>query len=82
MITAEIWSWHPGTQIRITDKKEYKRLCDLEKELMLSKIAGTWVGHKIYNCSMKEFDAMSQLQKSQSVSGQQFDKAAYRGETK
>tara|TARA_R110000824_G_scaffold228554_1_gene416293 strand:+ start:899 stop:1141 length:243 start_codon:yes stop_codon:yes gene_type:complete len=80
MITAEIWSWESG--IRCTDKKEYKRLCDLEKELMLSKIAGTWVGHKIYNCSMKQFDAMSQLQKSQSVSGQQFDKAAYRGVTK
>lgn len=77
MITAEIWSWIQG--IRVTDKKEYNKLCDLEKDLMLSKIAGTWVGHKIYNCTMKEFDSMSQLQKSQSVSAEQFDKAAYRG---
>jgi len=79
-MVIEIWSWIQG--IRVTDKKEYKRLCDLEKDLMLAKLAGTWVGHKIYNCSMAQFDAMSQLQKSQSVSGQQFDKAAYRGVTK
>ena len=82
MITAEIWSWHPGTQIRITDKKEYKRLCDLEKDLMIGTLDGTLVGYKIYNCNMKQFDAMSQLQKSQAVTAQKFDKAAYRGVTK
>jgi len=79
-MVIEIWSWIQG--IRVTDKKEYQLLCELEKDLMLAKLAGTWVGHKIYNCSMKQFDAMSQLQKSQSVSGQQFDKAAYRGVSK
>ena len=79
-MVIEIWSWESG--IRCTDKKEYGKLCDLEKDLMLAKLSGTWVGHKIYNCSMKQFDAMSQLQKSQSVTGEQFDKAAYRGVTK
>jgi len=78
-MVIEEFSWHPGTQIRITDKKEYNCITAWEKDLMLHTIAGTHVGYKQYNCSMKEFDAMSQLQKSQSVAKQKFDKAAYRG---
>ena len=79
-MVIETFKWMHG--IRVTDKKEYTKMADLEKDLMIAHIDGTWVGHKIYNCSMKEFDAMSQLQKSQAVTVQKFDKAAYRGDSK
>lgn len=77
-MVVETFKWIAG--IRVTDKKEYAKLCDLEKDLMIGKIDGSLVGYKIYNCNMKEFDSMSQLQKSQAVTVQKFDKEAFRGE--
>ena len=76
-MVVETFKWIQG--IRVTDKKEYGKLCDLEKDLMMDKLNGSLVGYKIYNCNMKQFDAMSELQKSQAVTGQKFDKDAFRG---
>ena len=76
-MVVETFKWISG--IRVTDKKEYSKLCDLEKDLMIGKIDGSLVGYKIYNCNMTAFNSMSQLQKSQAVTVQKFDKDAFRG---
>ena len=78
MITVEEWSWIRG--IRVTNKREYTDEAEWAKDLFINTLTGTHVGYKLYNCSMTEFDAMSQLQKSQSIVKQKFDKAAYRGD--
>ena len=78
MITVECWSWING--IRVCDKSQHLSYADLEPELMLNTLAGTLVGYKVYNCSMAEFDDMTELERSQIVIKQKFDRAAYRGD--
>jgi hypothetical protein len=80
MIVIEEWSWISG--IRVTDKKEYDSEAEWNKDLFINTLTGTHVGYKLYDCSMDEFDKMTDLQRSQSIFKQKFDKAAYRGDPK
>jgi len=80
MIVIEEWSWINGT--RVHEAREYWDEAGWRMQLMLNTLAGTHVGYKLYDCSMREFTAMSDLQRSQSIFKQKFDKAAYRGESK
>jgi len=80
MIVIEEWSWING--ISFVEPTEYNSERGWSMQLMLNTLAGTHVGYKLYDCSMREFTAMSDLQRSQSIFKQKFDKAAYRGEPK
>ena len=80
MIVIEEWSWINGT--RVHEATEYNSERSWKMQLMINTLAGTHVGYKLYDCSMRDFIAMTDLQRSQSIFKQKFDKAAYRGEDK
>lgn len=75
MIVVEKYSYHKG--IRVIDKVEYEDYESWEKDLMLEKLSGTWVGHKIYPVSMEEFDGLTPDARSGLPYEQDFDKAAW-----
>jgi hypothetical protein len=77
MITVEIYSFNSG--FRLIDKFEYKNQTALDKDLVLRKLAGTWVGHKIYNMSLAEFDRLTLTQRNNLDCKAIFDKEAYIG---
>ena len=77
MITVEIYSFNSG--FRLIDKFEYKNQTALDKDLVLRKLAGTWVGHKIYNMSLAEFDRLTPTQRNNLNCKAIFDKEAYIG---
>lgn len=77
MITVEIYSFNSG--FRLIDKFEYKNQTALDKDLVLRKLAGTWVGHKIYNMSLAEFDKLTPTQRNNLDCKAIFDKQAYIG---
>lgn len=75
MIVVEKYSYHDG--IRVIDKVEYDSIREFEKDLYLDKLSGTWVGHKIYDLTMEEFDSLSDLERSTANCIQDFDKEAW-----
>jgi hypothetical protein len=77
MITVEIYSYNSG--IRIIDKFEYENQHSLDKDLVVRRLAGTWVGHKIYDISMAEFNRLTPTQRNNLDCKAVFDKAAYIG---
>ena len=77
MITVEIYSFNGG--FRIIDKFEYENQTELDKDLVLRKLCGTWVGHKIYDISLAEFNSLNQTQRNNLDCKAIFDKAAYIG---
>ena len=62
-MVIEIYSYEDG--MRCVDQKEYKDYSDWEKDYMIMKFRDTWVGHKIYDMSMKEFSKLSTNTKKQ-----------------
>lgn len=77
MITVEIFSYNSG--IRIIDKFEYPNQTELDKDLLVRRLAGTWVGHKIYSMPMSQFNKLSETQRNNLDCKAVFDKAAYIG---
>jgi hypothetical protein len=77
MIVIEEWTWINGT--RFHEATEYNSERSWELQRLINTLAGTHVGYKLYDCSMAEFRKMTDLQRSQSIFKQKFDKAAYRG---
>ena len=77
MITVEIYSYNGG--FRVIDKFEYPNQTELDKDLVLRRLAGTWVGHKIYDISMAEFNRLNQTQRNNLDCKAIFDKEAYIG---
>jgi len=75
MIVVEKYSYHKG--IRVIDKVEYNNIDEFERDLCLEKLAGTWVGHKIYPVSMAEFDGLTPHARSGLSYEQDFDKEAW-----
>jgi len=76
-MVVEIYSYNSG--IRIIDKFEYENQRALDKDLVLRKLAGTWVGHKIYDISISEFNSLNQTQRNNLDCKAIFDKEAYIG---
>ncbi len=77
MITVEIYSYNSG--IRIIDKFEYENQHALDKDLVVRRLSGTWVGHKIYDISMAEFNRLTPTQRNNLDCKAVFDKEAYIG---
>ncbi len=77
MITVEIYSYNSG--IRIIDKFEYENQHSLDKDLVVRRLAGTWVGHRIYNMPLSQFNKLSETQRNNLDCKAVFDKAAYIG---
>lgn len=80
-MVVEIYSYESG--IRCIDKKEYTSLEAWEKDKLLLKLSGTWVGEKIYEISMDNFNELSLTQRNNLPCKTDFDKEAYinNGET-
>ncbi len=76
-MVVEIYSYNSG--VRIIDKFEFEDQIALDKDLVLRKLAGTWVGHKIYDISMAEFNRLTPTQRNNLDCKAIFDKAAYIG---
>jgi len=77
MITVEIYSYNGG--FRVIDKFEYPDQQALDKDLMLRKLTGTWVGHKVYNMPISQFNRLSETQRNNLDCKAIFDKQAYIG---
>jgi hypothetical protein len=77
MITVEIYSYNSG--IRIIDKFEYENQHSLDKDLVVRRLSGTWVGHKIYDISLAEFNRLTPTQRNNLDCKAVFDKEAYIG---
>ena len=76
-MVVEIYSFNSG--FRVIDKFEYADQISLDKDLMLRKLVGTWVGHKIYDISMAEFDNLTPTERNNLDCKAVFDKSAYIG---
>ena len=74
-MVVEIYSYESG--IRCIDKMEYSDYSAWEKDWMILKFRDVWVGHKIYDISMKEFDTLSTTQRNNLDCKAVFDKEAY-----
>ncbi len=81
MIVVEIFSWESG--IRVTDKREYSSVDEWEKDKLLLKLSGTWVGEKIYEISMDNFNELTETQRNNYPAKADFDREAFinNGET-
>ncbi len=77
-MVVEIYSWHDG--IRVIDKVEYSSLEAWEKDKLLLKLSGTWVGEKIYEISMDNFNELTETQRNNYPCKADFDREAYLGE--
>ena len=74
-MVVEIFSWHDG--IRVIDKKEYPSLEAWEKDKLLLKLSGTWVGEKIYEISMDNFNELTETQRNNLPCKADFDRKAF-----
>lgn len=75
MITVEKFSYEDG--IRCIDKVEYNSVDEFERDIVLDKIAGTHIGHKIYDISLSEFDSLSQVERDTAECISWFDRDAW-----
>ncbi len=76
MLVCEIFSYESG--IRCTDKKQYSSMEEFEKELLLLKLSGKWVGHKIYDkMDMEYFNGLSQVARDTLKWTGSFDKESF-----
>ena len=74
-MVVEIYSYESG--IRCIDKVEYPSLEAWEKDKLLLKLSGTWVGEKIYEISMDNFNELTETQRNNLPCKAEFDKEAY-----
>jgi hypothetical protein len=74
-MVIEVYSWEDG--FRYINHKEYKSYTDWEKDYMIMKFRDTWVGHKIYNISMQEFEKLTEIQRNNLDCKAVFDKEAF-----
>lgn len=74
---VEIYSYESG--IRCIDKKEYPSLEAWEKDKLLLKLSGTWVGEKIYEISMDNFNELTETQRNNLPCKADFDRKAFLG---
>ena len=74
-LVVEIYSYESG--IRCIDKKEYSSIDEWEKDKLLLKLSGKWVGEKIYEISMDNFNELTLTQRNNLPCKAEFDKEAY-----
>lgn len=74
-MVVEIYSYESG--IRCIDKKEYPNLEAWEKDKLLLKLSGKWVGDKIYEISMAQFNELSETEINNLPCKADFDKQAF-----
>ena len=74
-ITVEMYSWIDES--RLIELVEYTDLDTLDKDLMLRKLSGTWVGHRIFGMSMDVFKRFTEDQQNDLPNVAVFDKESY-----
>jgi len=76
MIVVEIYTFDDG--LRFTDTVEFNSIKSWEMHYFQVKLADTWVGHKIFDCSMREYIAAGEHREVLVDYTQLFDKGAFR----
>jgi hypothetical protein len=74
-ITVEIYSWIDDN--RVIELVEYTDTDTLDKDIMLRKLSGTWVGHRIFGMSMDVFKRFTSEQQNDLPNVAVFDKHSY-----
>ena len=74
-MVVEIYSFHSG--IRVIDKVEYLNYEAWEKDKLLLKLGGTWVGEKIYEIDMGKFNELTETQRNNLPFKEDFDRNAF-----
>ena len=74
-MVIEVYSFQEG--FRFVDKMEYSDYLQWEKDLMILKLEGRFVGYKQYDLSMTEFMKLDETQRNNYPCKAVFDKEAY-----
>lgn len=76
MIVVEIYGFEDGERTQYV--REFPNLASWERDYMMRKLAGTWVGHKIYrDLSMREWAQMESEERMFLNPESKFDREAY-----
>lgn len=76
MIVVEIFGYEDGQRTQYT--REFPGIDSWERDLMMRKLAGTWVGHKIYrDLSMRQWAQMESEERMFLNPESLFDREAY-----
>ena len=74
-LVVEVFSYESG--IRCIDKVEYPNYEAWEKDKLLLKLGGTWVGEKIYEIDMGKFNELTETQRNNLPFKEDFDREAF-----
>jgi hypothetical protein len=74
-MVIEVYSFLEG--FRFVDKMEYSDYLQWEKDLMILKLEGRFVGYKQYDISMADFNKLSEIQRNNMPCKAVFDREAY-----
>jgi hypothetical protein len=72
---VEIFTYEDN--FRHMESKAYNTICDWEKDYLLLRLSDKWVGHKIFNTTQTQYNAMTPTQRADVLVHQKFDKGAY-----
>ncbi len=75
MIVVEKYSFKDGQ--RYVDKVEYSDVEEFERDIVLERIAGTHIGHKIYSTTLVDYNSKTQQQRDTMDCEAWFDKEAF-----
>jgi len=75
MITVEIYTYEDG--MRYVDQAEYKDYLEWEKDWYILKFRGLWVGHRIFEMPLDEFNKLSLTQRNNTNCQTEFDRESF-----
>jgi len=62
---------------RTTSIKQYNSYEDYERDYLLMKIAGTWVGHRVFDIELDKFLTLNETEINSLPNTSKFDKHSY-----
>ena len=62
---------------RSTSVKQYNSYKDYERDYLLMKLSGTWVGHRIFDIELDEFLTLSESEINSLYARTKFDRGSY-----
>ena len=62
---------------RSTSVKQYNSYEDYERDYLLMKLAGTWVGHRVFDIGLDEFLTLSETEINRLPNTSNFDRNSY-----
>ena len=62
---------------RTTSVKQYNSYEDYERDYLLMKLSGTWVGHRVFDIELDEFLTLNETEINNLPNTSNFDKHSY-----